>query len=261
MIKLYKLTSQPLISFDLLTYPNHTDHNEAMIRFLPLILAGVLLTAILSYPPLKRDLVYQLGISGDPTTSCCSFEQIYQSGKFDESATLAIFNNQLIDYPKTSLAQNNSSPNTQPQVLGTVNSAGEEKWIEVSLTEQKVRAWEGNRLVTEFPISSGKWSPTPTGTFTIWYKTRNQRMEGGSKVLGTYYNLPNVPHNMFFYKGYAIHGAYWHNNFGQPMSHGCVNSPLSNAAEIFEWAGPVVPTGANSVRATPDNPGTRVLVH
>lgn len=86
-------------------------------------------------------------------------------------------------------------------------------------------------------------------------------MIGGSKELGTYYNLPNVPHNMFFYQAYALHGAYWHNNFGQPMSHGCVNSPLANAAAIFDWAGPVLPEGVNALRASADNPGTRVYVH
>jgi lipoprotein-anchoring transpeptidase ErfK/SrfK len=85
-------------------------------------------------------------------------------------------------------------------------------------------------------------------------------MSGGSQELGTYYNLPNVPSNMFFYKGYAIHGAYWHNNFGHPMSHGCVNEPLASAAQLFEWAGPTVPAGVNAVRASADNPGTRVVI-
>ena len=86
-------------------------------------------------------------------------------------------------------------------------------------------------------------------------------MEGGNKEWGTYYYLPNVPNNMFFYKGYALHGAYWHNNFGNPMSHGCVNEPLANATEIFNWAGPIVPEGKNVVKASPENPGTRVYVH
>ena len=86
-------------------------------------------------------------------------------------------------------------------------------------------------------------------------------MTGGSKELGTYYYLPNVPSNMFFYKGYAIHGAYWHNNFGHPMSHGCVNSPLSSVTQLFEWAGPVVPSGQNVTRATAENPGSRVYIH
>ncbi len=124
-----------------------------------------------------------------------------------------------------------------------------------------LRAWEGSNIVMEFPISSGRWFPTPKGTFEIWYKTRNQRMEGGKKELGTYYNLPNVPHNMFFYKGFAVHGAYWHNNFGHPMSHGCVNAPLDKVATLFEWTGPVLPEGTNALRASASNPGTKVFVH
>lgn len=235
-----------------------------MHKYLPVFALLLIILASYFYLPLRREIAYKLGISGDPTTSCCSEENILASrGDFDEKANLAIFNNQDIDYPKTSLAQSyfNSLNNQNSSVLGTTNAAGEEKWIEVSLAEQKVRAWESTNKVMEFPISSGKWSPTPTGTFNIWYKTRSQAMIGGSKALGTYYNLPNVPHNMFFHKGYALHGAYWHNNFGQPMSHGCVNEPLANAAEIFEWAGPVVPSGTNAVRASNENPGTKVFVH
>ncbi len=227
-------------------------------RLLPflLLIASIVFVAV-NFSSIRRDLAYKLNLSGDPTTSCCSEQQALKStGEFDENAQVAIFNSQVINYPKTSLAHSYS----QKAVLGTTNAEGVEKWIEVSLNEQKIRAWEGNKLVMEFPISSGKWALTPKGTFNIWYKTRNQTMSGGSQALGTYYNLPNVPHNMFFYKGYAIHGAYWHNNFGQPMSHGCVNSPLANAAQIFEWAGPVVPSGQGAVRATPDNPGTRVVV-
>jgi len=183
------------------------------------------------------------------------------SGEFEESANLAIFNNNVVDYPKTSLAQSGLRLFDETAVLGTKNTAGEDKWIEVSLDQQMLRAWEGNKIVMEFPISSGLWSPTPKGDYAIWYKTRFQRMNGGSRDLGTYYDLPNVPHNMFFYLGYAIHGAYWHNNFGQRMSHGCVNSPLANVAQLFEWSGPVVPPGQNIVRASIDNPGTRVFVH
>lgn len=237
-----------------------------MPKFILLLLLSFFVLAIIAYVylPIRREIVYGLGISGDTTTSCCDETQITKgNGNFDESENLALFNGQIIDYPKTSLSQmaSTSSSNNNTQVLGTTNQNGEEKWIEVSLTQQKVRAWEGNTVVMEYPISSGKWSPTPKGTFYIWYKTRSQKMEGGNKDLGTYYYLPNVPHNMFFYKGYALHGAYWHNNFGQPMSHGCVNEPLANAAQIFDWAGPVVPEGENVVRASAENPGTKVFVH
>jgi lipoprotein-anchoring transpeptidase ErfK/SrfK len=244
-------------------------------RLLPLLVLLLLVTAaVFSYTPAKREIAYKLGISGDTTTDgdFGPVEQIENAhGDFDENAGVAMFNNQLIDYPKTSLAQEiafskataeaQTETDSNSKVLGTTNANGEEKWIEVSLAQQMLRAWEGNNIVMEFSISSGKWYPTPKGTYNIWYKTRSQTMKGGSKDLGTYYNLPNVPHNMFFYKGYAVHGAYWHNNFGNPMSHGCVNAPLDKVGSLFEWTGPVVPSGKNVVRASNENPGTKVFVH
>lgn len=243
--------------------------NFAMLhRLLPAILIiSALFYLAFNFQAIRRDIAYKLHISGDPTTSCCTEEQALKSdGKFDENDSIAIFNSQVIDYPKTSLAYSYSQQVTQQSnpdraVLGTTTTSGEEKWIEVTLSDQRLRAWEGNRIVMEFPISSGKWAPTPQGTYNIWHKTRNQTMSGGSKELGTYYNLSNVPNNMFFYKGYAIHGAYWHNNFGQPMSHGCVNSPLAYAAQLFDWAGPVLISGVNTAHATAENPGTRVYIH
>lgn len=234
-----------------------------MHKILPLFILLILITiaVVYFYTPLRSFFAYKFNFSGDLTTSCCRVEDVLKaSGNFEEEANIAVFNSQIVDYPKTSLALSNTTENGSEKVLGTTNAAGEEKWIEVSLAEQKLRAYEGNRLVFEYLISSGLWNSTPRGTFSIWYKTRYQRMSGGSKDLGTYYNLPNVPNNMFFYQGYAIHGAYWHNNFGHPMSHGCVNEPLASAAQIFEWTGPVVPANQGSVRATPKNPGTRVVV-
>ncbi len=239
-------------------------------RLLPLlIIVSLLVLVSINFTQIKRDIVYRLGISGDTTKSCCDADKVaHSSGNFDPSATTAVFMGEVIDYPKTSLEQaymqsvqlaNQGNPDER--ILGTTTATGEEKWIEVSVEDQRVRAWEGERLVMEFPVSTGRWAPTPKGTYHIWYKTRNQLMSGGAKELGTYYYLPNVPNNMFFYQGYALHGAYWHNNFGKPMSHGCVNEPLANAAQIFEWAGPVVPDGKNVVRATAENPGTRVFVH
>lgn len=231
-----------------------------MLKFLPFVVVVLIFTLALSYLPFRRELVYRLGISGDKTTSCCTVENVLsQSGAFDYNANTAIFNNQVIDYPKTSLSQN-ITQQTDTKVLGATNESGDEKWIHVSLKDQRLQAWEGNRLVMEFPISSGKWAPTPTGTFHIWYKTISQKMEGGDPSLGTYYNLPNVPYNMFFHNGFAIHGAYWHNNFGHPMSHGCVNAPLDQVAQLFAWTGPVIPAGQNTVRATADNPGTRIVI-
>lgn len=228
-------------------------------RFLPVLLFLIVLVSFF-YLPIKREIAYGLHISGDKTNSCCNVQDVLsQSGKFNESANLAIFDGQVVDYPKTSLAEA-PTPQDKTQVLGTSTDSSD-KLIEVSLSTQRLIAWEGNKIYMEFPISSGRWFPTPTGNFSIWYKTRFQRMVGGSKDLGTYYDLPNVPNNMFFYQGFAIHGAYWHNNFGHPMSHGCVNAPLAQAAQLFEWAGPVLPPGQNAVLASADNPGTKVYIH
>lgn len=246
-----------------MTYYAITNHNEIrpkMIKILPIFLLLSILTLSLTYLPIKRTILYKLHLAADTTTSCCDENALSKTGEFDEIANVAIFNSELISYPKTSLSQA-LALSKESTVLGTKNAAGEDKWIEVSLEQQKLRAWEGDKLVMEFPISSGLWFPTPTGDFSIWYKTRSQRMKGGSKELGTYYDLPNVPFNMFFYRGFAIHGAYWHNNFGHPMSHGCVNSPLDQVAQLFEWSGPNLPSNLGAIRATADNPGTRVFVH
>lgn len=112
--------------------------------------------------------------------------------------------------------------------------AGEKK-IVINLTNQQLLAYDNNQLIYSFPISSGKWYPTPTGTFKPWAKLPLTRMAGGSRALGTYYNLPNVPYVVYFYKGYAIHGAYWHSNFGHPMSHGCVNVSVENAKLLYNF--------------------------
>lgn len=127
------------------------------------------------------------------------------------------------------------------------------KRIQVDLSTQTLTAYEGSRLAYFFPVSTGKWGRTPTGEFKIWIKLRYTRMRGGSKYLGTYYDLPNVPYTMFYYnnqyskaQGYSVHGAYWHNNFGFPMSHGCINMRIEDAGVLFNWAEvgtPVVVTG------------------
>ncbi len=124
-----------------------------------------------------------------------------------------------------------ASPSTPPPGHGVHG----EKWIDVNLTTQTLTAYEGQRAVFTALISSGtSYYPTVVGTFQIYAKYRTTRMRGGSGA--SYYDLPNVPYTMYFYRGYALHGAYWHNNFGTPMSHGCVNLHPSNAEWLFNWA-------------------------
>ncbi len=105
------------------------------------------------------------------------------------------------------------------------------KWIEVVLSRQRLYAWQNGRIVMSSAISSGvSRYPTLRGTFRVYVKYWATRMRGPG------YNLPGVPYTMYYYRGYAIHGAYWHNNFGHPMSHGCVNLPVWFARRLFLWA-------------------------
>ena len=105
------------------------------------------------------------------------------------------------------------------------------RWIDVDLTNQAVYAYEGDVMVNSFIVSTGtRWTPTVTGQYKIYVKYRSAKMSGPG------YYLPDVPYIMYFYKGYGLHGTYWHNNFGTPMSHGCVNLRTDDAAWIYNWA-------------------------
>lgn len=154
--------------------------------------------------------------------------------------------------------------NTPSNVLGDTDV---EKHIEVDLTNQRLYAFEGDRVVYDFLVSTGKWGRTPTGEFRIWGKFRATKMSGGSKERHTYYYLPNVPYVMFFSndeveasRGFSFHGTYWHENFGTPMSHGCVNMKTENAKTLYDWAGPDV-GDKKMMRSSEENPGTRVVIY
>ena len=192
---------------------------------------------------------------GIAVVSCSPFDL---TGEIDLVDTYAYFEGKSFDIPRIALA------NEEFRVLG---ASHEERWIEVDLSEQKLRAWEGDKLFLETPVSTGlPWYPTPTGEFRIWIKLRATKMEGGTGKY--YYYLPNVPYVMYFesenlpdWKGYGLHGTYWHNDFGTPRSHGCVNLPTPIAKEIYYWVDPVLPEGKNAIRATGENQGTRVVIH
>lgn len=112
-----------------------------------------------------------------------------------------------------------------------------ERWIDVNLSTQTITAYEGNVAVNTSLASTGlPRTPTVVGSYRIYVKYVATDMEGGSYAYGDYYYLPDVPYTMYFYKGYGIHGTYWHNNFGNPMSHGCVNLPTPVAEWFFNWA-------------------------
>ena len=167
---------------------------------------------------------------------------------FDPDAKVAIFEGKEVSVPALALKDE------KIKVLGTSDA---ERWIEVDISEQKLKAWEGNNLYLESLVSTGlPWWPTPTGEFRVWIKLRSTKMEGGSGKY--YYNLPNVPFVMYFqndkvpgWRGYGLHGTYWHNAFGTQRSHGCVNLPTSIAKQIFYW----------TEAGDKDKLGTRIVIH
>ncbi|MBL7161210.1 MAG: L,D-transpeptidase [Anaerolineales bacterium] len=128
--------------------------------------------------------------------------------------------------PEPTKKPQTSASSSRPPGVGS-----DERWIDIDLSEQRLYAYKGNNAVSSFVISTGTWQyPTVTGQYRIYAKYRYSDMAGPG------YYLPDVPYTMYFYKGYGIHGTYWHNNFGTPMSHGCVNMRTDDADWVFNWA-------------------------
>jgi len=144
----------------------------------------------------------------------------------------------------------------------------EDKRIEVNLVTQTLKAYENERVVFQTNISSGiatvRQNPndlstkTPSGEFRIITKYPSKHMGNGNLFATPEdYELPGVPWTSFFHEaGYAFHGTYWHDNFGTPMSRGCVNMRIEEAKWLFRWARPL----HESDRIYTPGYGTRVVI-
>ncbi len=111
------------------------------------------------------------------------------------------------------------------------SSGSGQHWIDVNLSQQMVYAYEGDNIANSFLVSTGTWlHPTLTGRYHVYVKLRYTDMSGPD------YYLPNVPYTMYFFRGYGLHGTYWHHNFGTPMSHGCVNLSIPDAEWLYNFA-------------------------
>lgn len=175
-----------------------------------------------------------------------------------ENNAKGFFEGHKITPPKINLAEGN----LQQAVLGASVTPGP-KHIYVNLTNQTLTAYQGSTIILKTLISSGKWNPTPDGTFSIWLKLRATRMTGGSGA--DFYDLPNVPYVMYFYnnqvpksEGFGLHGAYWHDNFGHTMSHGCINMRTVDAQSLYNWVDPQ--TSGDQTFATSADPGTKITI-
>jgi lipoprotein-anchoring transpeptidase ErfK/SrfK len=125
------------------------------------------------------------------------------------------------------------------QDLETAEQIETNKRIVVDLSEQMLRAYSEDELFMEEAVSTGKpLFPTPRGEFRIFKMRPTRYMQGPiDGITNQYFDLPGVPWNLYFtYQGAVIHGAYWHNNFGQMWSNGCVNLPPAQAEKLYRWA-------------------------
>jgi len=136
----------------------------------------------------------------------------------------------------------------------------EEKSIIVDRDTQMVTAFEGEKLILSQRCSSGaEGTETPSGEFRTYHKGAAVHMTNQGDALENIYNLPGVPWCSFFTgAGHALHGTYWHNDYGMPRSHGCVNLPSEVAKFLYRWTLPNVPVDAEYIHKPGE--GTRVQV-
>ena len=169
--------------------------------------------------------------------------QVFERGQLGWNKTNGVW---LV--PLGTLLAKQYSISTAPVAQGTVPTYTEdlfvapkaaapdgERWIEVNLTTQYLIAWQGDVAVNQTYVSTGRPGfDTPTGSFTVLTKLISQTMSG--VIGGEYYNVPDVPWVQYFTNyGHALHGTYWHNNFGNTMSHGCVNLPMDFGEWLYGW--------------------------
>ncbi|MEB2312936.1 MAG: L,D-transpeptidase [Sorangiineae bacterium] len=144
-----------------------------------------------------------------------------------------------------------------------------ERWVDVNLTQQTLVAYEGTTPVYATLVSSGKKSTikdkdhsTPTGQWRIREKHITTTMDGDGTAAGDLpYSIEDVPFVQYYQGSYAIHAAFWHQNFGVQMSHGCVNLAPLDAKWVFLFTDPRLPRGWHGIWSTTEHPGSRIVVH
>ena len=145
-------------------------------------------------------------------------------------------------------------------------ATGDRKWVDVSIRQQTLVAYVGKRPVYATLVSTGRGgmgdpettNSTVRGTFMIYQKEVSSTMDGDEDRSDSF-NLRDVPFVQYFHKGFALHGTYWHDDFGKVRSHGCVNLAPIDAAWLFEWTDPSVPADWHGV--VNKERGTVVYIH
>jgi hypothetical protein len=133
-----------------------------------------------------------------------------------------------------------------------------QRWVAIDLTEQTLVAYEGDKPVFATLVSTGKEGhETPVGSFSVWMKAGHHTMTGRENEK---YQVDEVPSVMFFNRGVALHGAFWHDSFGRTFSHGCVNLSIADAEWLYAWAPPTVPEGWHASIPKPSGRATLQVI-
>jgi lipoprotein-anchoring transpeptidase ErfK/SrfK len=157
-----------------------------------------------------------------------------------------------------------TAPGPAPQNLGP-----DERYVDVNLSTQTLVLYKGTTPVYATLISSGKESKikekdhrTPLGEWRIREKHITTTMDGDGSAAGDLpYSIEDVPYVMYYHESYALHGAFWHANYGVQMSHGCVNLSPLDAKYVFLFVDPGLPEGWHGAWTRGERQGTRVIVH
>ena len=197
------------------------------------------------------------------------------AGKLDHFEAAQLTSDKLEINSTTYLSLKNGKWVKQSQVR--ITAPGEppeglkpnERWLDVNLTQQTLVAFEGQRAVFATLISTGKSTKvkekdhsTPVGRWRIREKHVTTTMDGDGTAAGDLpYSIEDVPYVMYFFRSYAVHGAFWHRNYGVQMSHGCVNLAPLDAKRLFFFTTPTIPSGWHGVWSSNSRPGSWVVVH
>jgi hypothetical protein len=158
---------------------------------------------------------------------------------------------------------NVTKPGPRPPEVGP-----NEKWVDVNITTKTLVLFVGDKPVYAASVSPGKRSrnkkkdhATPTGQWRIREKHVAVTMDGDGASGDLPYSIEDVPYVAYYKGSYALHAAFWHQNFGREMSHGCVNLAPQDAKHVFNWVEPRAPRGWHAVYSSKDRPGSMVVVH
>lgn len=157
-----------------------------------------------------------------------------------------------------------TTPEPRPEAVGS-----EERWIDIDISQQTLVFFEGDRPLYATILSSGRESSvkakdhrSPRGMWRVREKHLVATMDGDGSAAGDLpYSIEDVPYIMYYDRGYATHTAFWHQNFGYQMSHGCINLSPLDAKWIFFHAEPRLPDGLHGVWSSEQHPGTMIVVH